>query len=42
MYDGLMSSSFDSLSDENSQVVAEQPARDQRAHLRFDKMFTIP
>jgi len=38
-----MSSSFDSLSDSDESVrpAAEETPRDQRAHLRFDKMFMV-
>src|SRR5215831_13064542 len=41
MYDEYMSIVFDPSSDESLPRPADASARDQRAHLRFDKMFTV-
>jgi hypothetical protein len=41
MYDWPMSIIFDSPSEESTNAPAAESARDQRAHLRFDKMFTV-
>jgi hypothetical protein len=41
MYDYAMSIIFDSPSEETTNAPAAETARDQRAHLRFDKMFTV-
>ena len=41
MYDWAMSIIFDSPSEESTNAPAAESTRDQRAHLRFDKMFTV-
>ena len=41
MYDCAMSIIFDSPSEESTNAPAAESPRDQRAHLRFDKMFTV-
>jgi hypothetical protein len=41
MYDYTMSIVFDSPSEESPTAPAAESPHDQRAHLRFDKMFTV-